>query len=50
LETKGYKVDYITDQDLHREGKALLDPYQTVITGSHPEYISEAEENALRGG
>jgi N,N-dimethylformamidase len=49
LETKGYKVDYITDQDLDREGKALLDHYQTVITGSHPEYISEAEENAFRG-
>lgn len=49
LETKGYDVDYITDHDLNREGQALLDPYTTVITGSHPEYVSEAEMNALRG-
>jgi N,N-dimethylformamidase len=47
LETKGYEVDYITDHDLHREGRALLDDYQAVITGTHPEYISEAELNAL---
>jgi N,N-dimethylformamidase len=49
LETKGYEVDYITDHDLHRGGQALLDDYQTVITGTHPEYISEAEMNALEG-
>lgn len=49
LETKGYEVDYITDHDLHREGRALLDRYQTVITGTHPEYISETEMNAFEG-
>ena len=49
LETRGYEVDYVTDHDLHREGRALLDRYQTVITGSHPEYISEAEMDAFRG-
>ena len=49
LETKGYEVDYITDHDLDREGQSLLDPYQVVITGTHPEYISEAELDAFEG-
>lgn len=49
LETKGYAVDYITDHDLDREGRALLDQYSTVITGTHPEYISENEMNAFKG-
>jgi N,N-dimethylformamidase len=49
LETKGYKVDFITDHDLDREGQSLLDPYKTVITGSHPEYISGGELDALKG-
>ncbi|MDA2926444.1 LamG domain-containing protein [Acidobacteria bacterium AH-259-G07] len=40
LEAKGYRYDVITDEDLHLEGMALLEPYQVVITGSHPEYWS----------
>jgi N,N-dimethylformamidase len=47
--------DVITDEDLHREGAALLSPYRVVITGSHPEYASRDMLNALevylkRGG
>jgi N,N-dimethylformamidase len=49
LESKGYEVDYITDHDLHREGQDLLDQYETVLTGTHPEYISEREMDAFEG-
>lgn len=49
LDTKGYDVDYITDHDLHREGQSLLDDYTTVLTGTHPEYTSTQEMDALEG-
>jgi len=41
LEEKGIEYDVHTDEDLNREGVALLNKYQTVLTGSHPEYTSE---------
>jgi N,N-dimethylformamidase beta subunit-like, C-terminal len=47
LEAQGLEFDVITDEDLHREGVELLAPYRTVITGSHPEYISRSELDAL---
>ena len=31
----------MTDEDLHVEGVDLLNRYQVVLTGSHPEYSSE---------
>ena len=34
--------DVITDEDLHREGAALLENYRVVVTGTHPEYYSAA--------
>jgi N,N-dimethylformamidase len=40
LETRGVGFDVITDDDLHRQGAAALDPYRVVLTGSHPEYVS----------
>lgn len=40
LEATGFTVDIITDTDLHREGAALLEPYNVVMTGTHPEYYS----------
>lgn len=49
LNEKGYDVDFITDHQLDREGQSLLDPYTTVLTASHPEYISTAEMNAFKG-
>ncbi|MFF0577677.1 N,N-dimethylformamidase beta subunit family domain-containing protein [Streptosporangium saharense] len=49
LESTGHTVDYITDHDLHREGRKLLDGYRVVITGSHPEYTSEPMLDALQG-
>lgn len=54
LETKGFTVDIITDQDLHVEGEALLAPYNVVVTGTHPEYYSsemlEGMHKYLEGG
>lgn len=47
LEHKGYAYDVVTDEDLHREGKALLEPYRVVLSGTHPEYISEPILNAV---
>jgi N,N-dimethylformamidase beta subunit-like, C-terminal len=54
LEKLGGDYDVITEEDLHREGLALLKPYGVVITGSHPEYDSiemlDALEAYVRGG
>ncbi len=54
LESKGFACDVITDDDLDAEGEALLQPYRVVLTGSHPEYWTEAMlgglETYLRGG
>ena len=40
LDVKGFDVDIITDGDLHVEGPELLEPYNVVLTGTHPEYYS----------
>ena len=48
MEAKGYGHDIITDEDLHLEGTALLEPYKVVITGSHPEYWSGQMLDGLR--
>jgi N,N-dimethylformamidase len=54
FDAKGFAVDVITDHDLHREGPALLEPYNVVLTGTHPEYTSvqmlDALEAYLTGG
>jgi N,N-dimethylformamidase len=55
METKGLAYDVITDEDLHQEGAALLAPYRVVVTGSHPEYWTQAMLDGLesylgRGG
>ena len=54
LEAIGQPYDVITDEDLHAEGRALLDGYGLLITGSHPEYYStpmwDAVDAYQRGG
>jgi len=54
LEHIGVRADVVTDEDLHREGAALLERYPVVLTGSHPEYVSSpmmaAVETYLEGG
>ncbi|MDV3252866.1 hypothetical protein DevBK_16125 [Devosia sp. BK] len=44
----GIAIDLATDHDLHQKGLALLSPYRSVLTGSHPEYLSVAMEDAYR--
>lgn len=41
------EFDVITDHDLSEQGARLLEPYDLVITGSHPEYVSETMLDAL---
>lgn len=48
LEEKGFTYDVITDHDLHREGKSIIEDYNVVITGSHPEYVSDTMWSSLR--
>jgi N,N-dimethylformamidase len=47
LDEQGIAYDVICDEDLHREGVDLLEPYRVVLTGSHPEYVSVQEMDAL---
>jgi len=47
LEHLGIPYDVITDDDVHREGVALLGRYRCVVTGSHPEYTSTAMLDAF---
>jgi len=49
LEQKGYEYDVVTDEDLHQEGVDLLEPYNVVLTGSHPEYHSRKMIEAIQG-
>jgi N,N-dimethylformamidase beta subunit-like, C-terminal len=42
LDHIGADYHVATDEDLHFSGRALLDRYPVVLTGSHPEYMSEA--------
>lgn len=41
LDQSDFDYEIITDHDLHAEGVELLDNYNVVITGTHPEYYSE---------
>src|SRR4029077_6558735 len=47
LEHEGIEYDTVTDDDLHAEGAGLLMPYAGVVTGGHPEYVSEEMLDAL---
>jgi N,N-dimethylformamidase len=41
LEQCGHPYDILTDEDLHQEGLRALKPYKCVVSGTHPEYVSE---------
>ncbi len=43
------KIDYevATDDDLHRFGSEMLNGVKVVVTGTHPEYVSDREFDAL---
>ena len=49
LEAMGHDYDVATDEDLHAEGPACLEPYRCVVTGSHPEYYSTRMWESVRG-
>ncbi|HET9856047.1 MAG TPA: N,N-dimethylformamidase beta subunit family domain-containing protein [Methylomirabilota bacterium] len=49
LETQGIRYDVVTDEDVEAEGAALLAPYSTVLTGSHPEYHTARTLDAIQG-
>ncbi len=49
LDAIGQDCDVITDEDLHAEGMRLLQRYNVVITGTHPEYHTRAMIEALQG-
>ncbi len=48
LEAMGHDFDVATDEDLHAEGLACLEPYACVVTGSHPEYYTTRMWEAVR--
>ncbi len=48
FEEKGIAYDVITDEDLHKEGAALLAPYSAVVTGAHPEYYTTPMWDGLK--
>ncbi len=54
LQAHGIVYDVVTDEDVDAEGAALLAPYATVLTGSHPEYHTartlDAHARYLYGG
>jgi N,N-dimethylformamidase len=55
LDRQAVSYDVATDDDLHRAGASILDGYQVVITGNHPEYytaamLAELERFVHRGG
>ena len=47
LEQRRTGYDLAADEDLHEQGRALLDLYPVVITGTHPEYWTERMLSAL---
>lgn len=47
LESRNTSYDVATDEDLHRHGTELLQAYDVVMTGSHPEYYSTEMWDAL---
>jgi N,N-dimethylformamidase len=48
LESRGIEYDIVTDEDLHGEGAAALEPYRAVISGTHPEYYTSPMMAGLR--
>lgn len=49
LEREGIPYDILTDHDLHARGASALHGFNTVITGSHPEYPSLRSYRAYDG-
>ncbi|CAO4135914.1 N,N-dimethylformamidase beta subunit family domain-containing protein [Methylorubrum extorquens] len=41
LDQSGFDYEVLTEQDVHLEGLAALKPYRCILSGTHPEYVSE---------
>lgn len=55
LEQMGYEYDVITDEDVSYDGLRLIEQYNVILTGSHPEHNTGSQLDALhdykqRGG
>lgn len=48
LEQQGVAYDVITDEDLHEFGLDLIDCYDVIMTGTHPEYHSTRMWDAMK--
>lgn len=49
LEHQGIRWDALTDEDLDDQGQDLVDRYRVLLTGSHPEYVTERMLDAVQG-
>jgi len=49
LEHEGIDFDVVTDEDVQRDGAALMAPYGCVLTGTHPEYHTSETLDAFAG-
>ena len=47
LNNKNIDVDFITDEDLHENGKQTLKDYKVLITSSHPEYHTKESLDSI---
>ncbi|MDP6021591.1 MAG: N,N-dimethylformamidase large subunit [Alphaproteobacteria bacterium] len=47
LNQQGIDYDIVTDQELHNDGYAAIQPYQVFSTGSHPEYHTARTLDAI---
>lgn len=47
MERTGISFHVATDEDLHREGAALLGKYKVIVTSSHPEYWTRVGQDCL---
>lgn len=48
LEHNQIDVDYVTDHDLHKEGRDLLAPYNVILSSAHHEYWTDAMLDGLQ--
>lgn len=48
LDKMGYDYEVFTDEDVIHEGLARLEKYNVVLTGSHPEYVTGSQLDALQ--
>ncbi|MEV7965386.1 N,N-dimethylformamidase beta subunit family domain-containing protein [Sphaerisporangium sp. NPDC088356] len=49
LRDNGYSFDLVTDLEVHQRGSEMLSQYRVVITGAHPEYVSQEMLDGIRG-